>query len=104
MLMEKNKGGRPPKYPYDMLLEELRKFVRENPLKIMTNANLGKLTSVPSYAWRDNSKIQEDIKRLSMPVVIGEATDELTELVNIIELVENNYSNKKRLIEKLREN
>ena len=100
---EVNKGGRPPKYPYDLLLKELKQYTQKNPMGKITNAVLSKATKIPPYVWRDNKKIQGNICKLNnAPISIGELPNDMLELSNIIELVEQNYGSKKGLIQKLR--
>ena len=100
---EENKGGRPPKYPYELLLKELKHFIESNPMGKIKNSVLAKATKIPPYVWRDNKKIQEDIAKLNnVPINIGEPSNDMLELPNIVELVEQNYGSKKGLIQKLR--
>lgn len=101
--MSKNKGGRPPKYQYDLLLKELTKFVdTKGKMKIISNKALEEFSGIPSHIWRDNEKIQIDIQRYSLSLVIKESSQELTKLPNPVELVEASWPNKNRLVEKLR--
>lgn len=101
---ERNKGGRPPKYPYELLLKELKRYIESNPLGKITNSVLSKATKIPPYVWRDNKKIQESMDKLNnVPINIGEPSNAMLELPNVVELVEQNYGSKKGLIQKLRE-
>ncbi|MGU8835700.1 hypothetical protein ACV3UL_15590 [Clostridium perfringens] len=98
-----NKGGRPAKYPYELLFEKLSEYALDNKMGQITNSKLHKATGIPAYVWRDNKTIQDDIKRLNGPLLVApnEGT-EITELPNIVNLVEKYYGNKAKLIEHLR--
>lgn len=101
--MIKNKGGRPPKYPYEFLLKKLTEIALENKMGQLNNSMLSRKTGIPIHVWRDNKSIQEDIKRInSNNLTMSYISDNLVELPNIVDLVEQNFKNKPQLIKHLR--
>ncbi|MDR4887980.1 hypothetical protein RGU12_10510 [Fredinandcohnia sp. QZ13] len=99
MTEEKNKGGRPKKYTYEELREALLEYAHKRIGGQITLADLGRETKYPQYVWKNNKNIRKDIERLNKtPIEVVGLLKEQAFITSAEDLVNNNYNNKKRLI------
>jgi hypothetical protein len=100
MVKPKNKGGRPTKYTYEELREALLEYAHEHIGGQIILADLGRETKFPQHAWKNNEDIRKDIERLNKtPIEVVGLMKEQAFIVSAEDLVINNYTNKKRLID-----
>ena len=100
MTAKENKGGRPKKYTYEELKEALLEYAHEHIGGQIKLANLGRETKFPQYVWKNNKEIRKDIERLNKtPIEVVGLMKEQAFIVSAEDLVNNNYNNKKRLID-----
>jgi len=96
-------AGRPQKYSYEVLKENLVEYLKTNKSGKVNYTNLSKYSGIPYHIWRDNKEINNDITKANdFNVHILGISDEINILPNICEIIENNYSNKDKLIAALR--
>jgi hypothetical protein len=97
---EINKGGRPLKYTYEELREALLEYAHKHIGGQIKLADLGRESKFPQYVWKNNKEIRKDIERLNKtPIeVVGLLKDQAF-IASAEDLVNNNYNNKKRLID-----
>ncbi|NHC43441.1 hypothetical protein G6549_26695 [Bacillus sp. MM2020_1] len=100
MIKEKNKGGRPTKYTYEELRETLLEYAHKHIGGQIKLADLGRETRFPQYVWKNNKEIRKDIERLNKtPIEVVGLMKEQAFIVSAEDLVNNNYNNKKKLID-----
>lgn len=100
MTEKENKGGRPKKYIYEELKVALLEYAHENIGGQIKLADLGRETIFPQYVWKNNKEIRKDIERLNKtPIEVVGLMKEQAFIVSAEDLVNNNYNNKKRLID-----
>jgi hypothetical protein len=96
----KNKGGRPTKYTYVELREALLEYAHKYIGGQIKLADLGRETKFPQYVWKNNKEIRKDIDRLNKtPIEVVGLMKEQAFIPSAEDLVNNNYNNKKRLID-----
>lgn len=100
MVEGKNRGGRPLKYTYKELREALLEYAHKHIGGEIKLADLGRKTKYPQHAWKNNKEIRKDIARLNKtPIEVVGLMKEQTFIPSAEDLVNNNYNNKKRLID-----
>lgn len=100
MTEEKNKGGRPKKYMYAELREALLEYAHKQIGGQIKLADLGRKTKFPQYVWKNNKEIRKDIERLNKtPIEVVGLMKEQAFIVSAEDLINNNYNNKKKLID-----
>ncbi|MEI2358957.1 hypothetical protein, partial [Mesobacillus zeae] len=100
----KKKGGRPTKYTYEELRGSLIEYAHKQIGGQITLADLGRHTNFPQYVWKNNKDIRKDIERLNKtPIEVVGLMKEQAFIVSAEDLVNNNFNNKKRLIDALQQ-
>jgi hypothetical protein len=93
-------GGRPTKYTYEQLRGALLDYSHKHIGGQITLADLGRETMFPQHAWKNNKEIRKDIERLNKtPIEVVGLMKKQAFIVSAEDLVNNNYNNKKRLID-----
>jgi hypothetical protein len=103
-MKEKNKGGRPKKYTYEELREALLEYAHKHIGGQIKLADLGRETKFPQYVWKNNKEVRKDIEHLNKtPIEVVGLMKEQASIVSAEDLVNNNYNNKKRLIDAIQQ-
>lgn len=98
-MSNESKAGRKPKYSNELLINEINKFVENNPFEKITVGKLVKTTNIPRHIWRDNITIQELIASLNNTSCILKPTEKELLLPSAKDLVDKHYGNKNKLIQ-----
>lgn len=97
--MKSNHAGRPAKYTYTILKQNLINFLEDHKGGKITYTALSKGTIIPYHIWRDNKDIQKDINKANELFILPlDYSKEINLLPSVSDFIETNYGNKQNLI------